>query len=146
MLSSQKVAFDKIGLGYDFSSPNIASSSNIVFVPPAKIVNSENNDLKTYIASENLDKSKSIIGAPPKVEKKETRNSRTKRDNNKKSQQKKLHFYHRCGASRHTHPNCYKWLVTQQSNSMLSSRNHNQFPSFLLLLEIFSRPSCSFQT
>ena len=41
----------------------------------------------------------------------------------------KLHFCHHCGVSGHTHPNCYKWLTTQQSNSMLSSRNQNQFPS-----------------
>ena len=40
---------------------------------------------KTKIASENLDKDKSILGAPPKVEKKEARNPRTKRENNKKS-------------------------------------------------------------
>ena len=83
MLSSQKVACDKTGLGYDFSSPNIVSSSTTFFVSPANNVNSENNKLKTEIASENLDKGKYILGAPPKVEKKETRNSRTKRDNDK---------------------------------------------------------------
>ena len=70
-------------MGYDFSSPNIVSSSTTTFVSPANNVNSENNELKTEIASENLDKGKYILGAPPKVEKKETRNSRTKRDNDK---------------------------------------------------------------
>ena len=85
MLSFQKAAFDKIDLGQDFSSPNIALSSTTVFVSPADNVNSKNDEAKTEIASENLDKSKSILGAPPKVEKKEARNPRTKRENNKKS-------------------------------------------------------------
>lgn len=114
---------------YDFSSPNIALSSTTVFVSPTDNVNSKNDEVKTEIASENLDKDKSILGALLKVEKKEARNPRTKRENNKKSQQKKSHFCHHCGASGHTHPNCYKWLATQQSNSMLSSGNQNQFPS-----------------
>ena len=88
-------------------------------------VNSKNDEAKIEIASENLDKDKSILGAPPKVEKKETRNPRIKKDKSKRSQQKKPHFYHHCGAPGHTQPNCYKWLVTQQSNSMLSSGNQN---------------------
>ena len=71
--------------GYDFSSPNIASSSTTMFVSPANNVNSENNETKTEIASENIDKGKSILGAPPKLEKKETRNPRTRKVNNKKS-------------------------------------------------------------
>ena len=125
MLSFEKAASDKTGLGYDFSSPNIASSSTTVFVSPVDNVNSKNNRFKIEIASENLDKGKSILGAPPKVEKKETRNPRTKKVNNKKSQPKKPHFCHHCRASGYTHPNCYKWLATQQSNSMLSSRNQN---------------------
>ena len=84
MLSFQKAASDKTGLGYDFSSPNIASSSKIAFVSPTNDNDTENNDAKTDIASENLDKGKSILGAPPKVEKKETRNPRNKKDKNKK--------------------------------------------------------------
>ena len=123
MLSFPKAIFDKTGLGYDFSSPNIASSSTIVFVSPSNNVNFENNETKTEIASKNIDKGKSILGAPPKVEKKETRNPRTKKENNKKSQQKKPHFCHHYRALGHTHPNCYKWLATQQSNRMLSSGN-----------------------
>ena len=99
-------------MGYDFSSPYIASFSTIVFVSLADNVNFENNESKTEIASENLHKDKSILGAPLKVEKKETRNPRTKKANNKKSQQKKPYFCHHYGASRHTRPNCYKWLVT----------------------------------
>ena len=86
MLSFQKVASDKTDLGYDFSSPNIASSSTTVFVSSVDNVNSENSESKIETASENIDKDKSILGAPPKVEKKETRNPRTKKENNKKSQ------------------------------------------------------------
>ena len=79
MLSFQKSASDRTSLGYDFSFPNIASSSTTVFVSPANNVNSENNECKTDIASENVDNGKSILSAPPKLEKKETRNSRTKK-------------------------------------------------------------------
>ena len=85
MLSLQKFAFDRTGLGYDFSSPNIASSSTTMYVSPANNVNSENNDYKTDTASENIDNGKSILGAPPKLDKKETRNPRTKKGNNQKS-------------------------------------------------------------
>ena len=56
MLSFEKAASDKTGLGYDFSSPNIASFSTTVFVSLADNVNSENNGFKIEIASENLDK------------------------------------------------------------------------------------------
>ena len=84
--------------------------------------------LKLKQLSENLDKGKSILGAPTKIEKKETRNPRTKKVNNKKSQLKKPHLCHHCRASRYTHLNCYKWLATQQSNSMFSFEKQNQFP------------------
>ena len=53
MLSFQKFASNRIGLGYDFSSPNIASTSTTVFVSPANTVESENNDVKTILACEN---------------------------------------------------------------------------------------------
>ena len=129
MFSFQKYASNRTGLGYDFSSPNIATSSTTVFVSLANNVNSKNNECKTDIASENVDKGKSILGAPPKFEKKKTRNPRTKKVNNKKSQLKKPHPCHHYGALGYTHPNCYKWLATQQSNSMISSGNQNQFPS-----------------
>ena len=56
MLSIQKSASNRTGLGYDFSSPNIASSSTTVFVPPANNVDSKNNDIKTVLDSENVDK------------------------------------------------------------------------------------------
>ena len=55
MLSFQKSTSDKTDLGYDFSSLNIASSSTTVFVSPANNVNSDNNDVKTVLASENIE-------------------------------------------------------------------------------------------
>ena len=70
MLSLQKFAFDRIGLGYGFSSYNITSTSTTIFVPPSNNVDIENNDVKTDLFSENLDKGKSILGAPPKQDKK----------------------------------------------------------------------------
>ena len=66
MPSLQKSASDRTGLGYGISSSNITSTSTIVFVPPSNNVEIENNDIKTDIASENIDKGKSILGAPPK--------------------------------------------------------------------------------
>ena len=56
MLSFQKATSDKIELGYDLYSPNIASSSTTVFVSLADNVNSKNDETKTEIASKNLDK------------------------------------------------------------------------------------------
>ena len=102
MLSFQKSASDRIGLEYDFSSPNIASSSTTMFVSLANNVNSKNNDVKTDLASENIYKGKSILGAPLKLEKVVTKNPRTKKGNNQKSKQKKQHLYHHCGATGHT--------------------------------------------
>ena len=99
-------------MGYDFSSPDIASTSTTVFVSPTNNVNSENNEFKTEIASENIDRGKSILGVPLKLNKKEIENCRTKKVNNKKSQPKKPHLCHYCGASGHTHQNYYKWLAT----------------------------------
>ena len=64
MLSFHKSTYDRTNLGYDFSSPNIASSSTIVFVSPANNVEFENNDVKTILASENIDKGKSVLGEP----------------------------------------------------------------------------------
>ena len=113
MLNLQKSASDRTGLRYELASPNIASTSTTVFVSPTNNIESDNNNVKTMLASENIDKGKSILGAPLKFDKKETRNTRSKKGNNQKSKQKKQHFSHHCGASGHTHPNCYKWLATQ---------------------------------
>ena len=102
MLSLQKSTFDQTGLGYNLSSPNIVSTSTAVFVSPTNNVESENNDVKTIVASENIDKGKSILGAPPKFDKKETKNSRAKKGNTQKLKQKKQHLCHHCGATGHT--------------------------------------------
>ena len=66
MLNLQKSAYDRIGLGYGFSSSNITSTSTIVFVPFSNNVEIENNDVKIDLSSENIEKSKSILGATPK--------------------------------------------------------------------------------
>ena len=66
MLSFQKSAFDRTGLGYDFSSPNIATSSTTIFVSPTNNVEFENTNVKSVLVSENIDKSKSILRAPSK--------------------------------------------------------------------------------
>ena len=81
MLSIQKSASNRTGLWYD---PNVASSSRTIFVLPTNNVDSENNDVKTVLASENIDKDKSILGAPPKLAKNETKNPRAKKGNSQK--------------------------------------------------------------
>ena len=125
MLSIQKSASDRIGLGYGLSSSNIASTSTTVFVLLANNVKIENNEIKTELVSENLDKGKSILGATPKLEKKDVKNPRAKKANSQKPKQKKQHLCHHCGAAGHTRSNCYKWLATQQSNGMIASGNQN---------------------
>ena len=65
MLCFQKGSSDKTRLGYDFYSPNIASSSTTMFVSLVDNVNSKNDETKTKIASENVEKGKSILGTPP---------------------------------------------------------------------------------
>ena len=107
MLSLQKSVSDRIGLGYDFSFPSIAFTSTTV-CSLANNVETENNYVKNELASENADKSKSILGAPSKLDKKEVKNSGVKKGITQKSKQKKQHFCHHCGATRHTRPNCYK--------------------------------------
>ena len=75
---------DRTSLGYDFSSPSIASTSTTVFVRPANNVESKNNDVKNELASENIDKGKFILRAPPKLDKKEIKNPRAKKGNTQK--------------------------------------------------------------
>ena len=129
MRSFQKSASNRTGLGYDFSSHSIASTSATVFVHPANNIETENNDIKNELASENIDKGKSILGAPLKLDNKEIKKSRAKKGNSQKPKQKKHHLCHHYSATGHTRPNCYKWLVTQKSNSMIASGDQNQFPS-----------------
>ena len=85
MLSLQKSAFDRTSLGYNFFSPSIATSNTIVFVHPANNVEIENNDVKNELASENIDKGKSILGTPPKLDKKEIKNPGVKKGNTQKT-------------------------------------------------------------
>ena len=66
---------------YDFFSPSIASTNSTIFVPLVINVEIKNNDVKIDLASENIDKGKSILGAPPKQDKKETKNPRAKKAN-----------------------------------------------------------------
>ena len=89
MHSLQKSTSDRTGLGYGFSSSNIASTSTIVFVPPNNNVEIENNDVKTNLASENIDMGKSILGAPPEQDKREAKNPRAKKANSQKPKKKK---------------------------------------------------------
>ena len=84
MLSLQKSASDRTGLGYDFSSPSIAFASSIIFVPPSNNVESKNNDVQNVLASENIDKGKSILRTPSKQDKKEIKNPRAKKGNPQK--------------------------------------------------------------
>ena len=70
MLSIQKSTSNQTGLGYDFSSPNVASTSTTIFVSPTNNVEFENNDVKIVLASENIDKGKSTLRAPLKLVKK----------------------------------------------------------------------------
>ena len=78
------------------------STSATIFVPSSNNVEIENNNVKTDLASENLDKGKSILGAPPNQDKKEVKNPRDKKVNSQKSKQKKQHLYHHCGTAGHT--------------------------------------------
>ena len=63
MLSLLKSASNQTSLEYDFSSPSISSTSTTVFVPLSNNVETKNNNVKTDLASENIDKGKSILGA-----------------------------------------------------------------------------------
>ena len=84
MLSFQKSASDWTSWRYDFSSPSIASTSTTVFFSPSNNVESENNDVKNVLVSENIDKGKSILGALSKLDKKEIKNPRAKKGNTQK--------------------------------------------------------------
>ena len=126
MPNLQKSTSDRTGLGYGIFSSNIASTSTTIFVPPSNNVETENNDIKIDLASENIDKGKSILGAPSKQNQKEAKNLRAKKANSQKPKQKKQHLCHHYGVTGHTRPNCYKWLATQQSNGMIASGSQNQ--------------------
>ena len=81
MLSIQKFASDRTSLGCGISSSNTASTSTTVFVPFTSNTEIENTDVKISLASENLDKGKSILGAPPKLDNKDFKNPKAKKVN-----------------------------------------------------------------
>ena len=112
MLSIQKFASNWTDLGYGLSSSNTASTSTTVFVPPTSNTDIENTDVKISLVSENLDKGKSILEVPPKLDKKDAKNPKAKKANSQKPKQKKQHLCHHYGVVGHTRPNCYKWLAT----------------------------------
>ena len=89
MLGLQKSASNRTGLGYDFSSPSLASTSTTVFVPSTNNVETENNNVKNELANENIDKGKSILGEPPKLDKKVVKNPRIRREILKNQNKKK---------------------------------------------------------
>ena len=76
MLNLQKSTFDQTNLGYDFSSP-----STTIFVSPTNNIESKNNDVKNVLVSENIDKGKSILEGPSKLDKKEIKNPTAKKRN-----------------------------------------------------------------
>ena len=84
MLSLKKSAFDWTNLGYDFSSPSIASTSTTIFIPLTNNVETEKNYVKNEFTSENVDKDKSILEAPPKLDKKDIKNPRANKGNSQK--------------------------------------------------------------
>ena len=112
MLSLQKFASNRTGLGCDFSFPRIASASTTIFISPIDNIETKNNDVKNELASEKIDKGKFILGAPLKLDKKEIKNPRAKKGNTQKPKHKKQHFCHHYSAAGRTRPNCYKWLAT----------------------------------
>ena len=59
-----------------------------IFVPLVDNIEIENNDVKNELASEKIDKGKFVLGAPPKLDKKEIKNLRAKKGNNQKPKQK----------------------------------------------------------
>ena len=87
MLNFQKSASDKISLGYDHSLSSCSTSSNAlnrVFFPLAINDNSEVTNPKIeYVNEDKSDKGKSILGAPPKVGKKETKQNNHRSTNKK---------------------------------------------------------------
>ena len=114
-----------------------------MFVPPASNIEIENNDVKNELASENIDRGKSILGAPPKLDKKEIKNPRARKGNSQKPKQK--HFCHHCGAVGHTRPNCYKWLATQKSNNMIAREIRISFLLFCSSWRSSQSPDVSFK-
>ena len=88
MLSIQKSTSDRTGLRYGFSFSNTAFTSTTIFVPSTSNTEIENTNVKISLASENLDKGKSILGAPHKLDKKDIKNPMAKANSQKPKQKK----------------------------------------------------------
>ena len=56
----------------------------LFFFPPTNNVEIENTNVKTNLVSGNIDEGKSILGAPPKQDKKEVKNPKAKKVNSQK--------------------------------------------------------------
>ena len=124
MLNFQKDASDKTSLGYNHSLSSCSTSSNAlsraIFVPPANNDNFEETEPKTENVSEGkLDKEKSILGALPKVIKKETKPN-NHHSTSKKSQQKKPHFCNCHGASGHNKYMIYDLIWSKNFNFFIN--------------------------
>ena len=81
MLNLQKSASDRTSLRYDFSSSSTAFTSTTIFIPPTNNIETKKNDVKNELASENVDKGKSILEAPSKLDKKVIKNFKAKKGN-----------------------------------------------------------------
>ena len=120
MLNVQKSTSNITDLGYDHSLSSCSTTSDalnrVIFVPPANYDNFKINEVIDSkienVSEDRTDKGKSIVGAPPKVGKKETK-QKNHCSTNKKSPLNNPHFCPYCGESGHSRPNCYKWLATQ---------------------------------
>ena len=64
----------------------------LFFFPPANNIETENSVVKNELASENLDNGKSILGAPPKQDKKEAKTLGLIRETLKSQKKKKAAF------------------------------------------------------
>ena len=117
-----------------------------MFVSPASNVNFENNELKTKVASENVDKGKSILAATLSLKRKRLETLGLRRLITK-------------SLNRRSHISIitveFQGILVQIATSDLPLNkaivcSHPEikisFHSLLLLLEIFLRPSCSFWT
>ena len=91
MLNLQNSAYDRTDLGYDFSSPSIASTNTTIFVHSTNNIKIENNDVNNELASENIDKGKYILVAPLSLIRKRLRTLGLRRET-LKSQNKKAAF------------------------------------------------------
>ena len=126
------------------SPPNIASSSTNVFVSPASNVNFENNELKTKVASENVDKGKSILAATLSLKRKRLETLGLRRLITKSLNQKS-----RISIITVELQGILIQIATSDlplNKAIVCSRPKIKinFHPLLLLLEIFLRPLCSF--